>query len=70
MRFDAMLGLILALGLAGFAIGCGSQEHTAAPLGAGGTTVKEQMKQEHIDLRAERKAARAGNTKKGRDRAP
>jgi hypothetical protein len=70
MRFVAMMGLILAIGLAGFAVGCGSQERSAAPLSEGGTTVKEQMKQEHLDLRAERKAARAGNTQKGRDRGP
>jgi hypothetical protein len=70
MRFVAIVGLFLALGLAGFAVGCGSQEHSAAASGEGGTTVKEQMKQEHLDLRAERKGARAGNTKKGRDRAP
>jgi hypothetical protein len=69
-RFLATLGLLLVLGLAGLAAGCGgdSQQGTTAKVDTDGKTVKEQMKQEHLDLQAERKGTGAGSPKKGRNR--
>jgi hypothetical protein len=69
-RFFAAFGLFLAIGIAALAVGCGgdSQQGTTANVDAEGKTVKEQMKQEHLDLQAERKGARAANPKKGRNR--
>ena len=69
-RFVETVGLYLGLTLTGLAAGCGgdSQQGTTPKVDAEGKTVKEQMKQEHLDLQAERRGTGAGSPKKGRRR--
>jgi hypothetical protein len=69
-RFVGTLRLLLALSLVGLAAGCGgeSPQGTTPKLDAEGKTVKEQMKQEHLDLQAERKGAGVASPKTSRKR--
>ena len=65
-RFVGTFGLVL--GLAGLAIGCGSQQGSKTVLNEEGKTFKEQLKQEHLDLQAERKGAAAAKAKRVKNR--
>ncbi len=67
-RFIGTFGLFLALGFAGFAVGCGSQEGSTAVSKEDGAAIKEQRKQDRQQLLEERKAVKAGSPKRGRDR--
>jgi hypothetical protein len=56
-----MLGLFFALGLAGMAVGCGSQEGSTAASKVDGKTIKESRKQEFQDLKNSRNGGGASN---------
>jgi hypothetical protein len=67
-RIVGKFGLYLALGFAGFVVGCGSQEGSTAISKEEGKTIKEQRKQDRQQIIEERKGANAGNPRRGRDR--
>ncbi len=71
-RFVETFGLYLGLTVAGLVAGCGgdSQHGTSPKVNAEGITIKEERRQEQLDLRAERKAAAGGNVKRGKNRGP
>jgi hypothetical protein len=69
-RFVGTFGLFLALGFAGFAVGCGSQPASTPVTKEEGSSIKAQRKQDFLDAKELRKEAGGGgaNRKRGRDR--
>jgi hypothetical protein len=67
-RFVGTFGFVLALVVAGFAVGCGSEQGSTGVTKEDGKTIKEQRKQNFQQLKEDRKGAGGGKPKRGRDR--
>jgi hypothetical protein len=69
-RFVGMLGLLFVLGLAGFAIGCGSEQGSTGVSKYDGKIVKGQRKKDHQQLLERDKGASTGSPTQGKNRGP
>jgi hypothetical protein len=69
-RFVGTFGLALALVVAGFAVGCGSDQGSAGVSKEVGKTIREQRKEGHQRLLGGDNEANTGKPGRGKNRGP